>query len=97
MFLASLVCRPLSLSNLISLSLSLPLSPSLSLSLSPSLSLSLSYRSSHPQSVGDSAAGGVFKPHIDQSRPSAKDEEELQLQLALRMSKEQADEEEKLR
>ena len=66
------------------------------------LSLSLSnlifiLRASHPQSVSDSASGGVFKPHIDQSRPSAKDEEDLQLQLALRMSKEQADEEEKLR
>lgn len=66
---------------------------------SPFLSLSLSLsRTNHPQSVSDSAAtGGAFKPHIDQSRPSAKDEEELQLQLALRMSKEQAEEEEKLR
>ncbi|XP_019851408.1 PREDICTED: epsin-1-like isoform X1 [Amphimedon queenslandica] len=58
---------------------------------------SSSQRSNHPHSVSDSASGGVFKPHIDQSKPSAKDEEELQLQLALRMSKEQADEEEKLR
>ena len=38
-----------------------------------------------------------FEPHIAQSRPGAKDEEDLQLQLAIRMSKEAADSEEKLR
>lgn len=56
------------------------------------------YRSNHPLSVGDTASPTAsFQPHIDQSRPNAKDEEDLQLQLALRMSKEQADEEDKLR
>ena len=38
-----------------------------------------------------------FEPHVEQARPSANDEEEMQLQLALKMSKEQADEDEKLR
>lgn len=41
--------------------------------------------------------GVRFEPHITQSRPNAKDEEDLQLQLAIRMSKEAADSEEKLR
>ena len=40
--------------------------------------------------------GARFEPHINQSRPNAKDEEDLQLQMALRMSKEQADKEEEL-
>ena len=56
------------------------------------------YRSNHPLSVGDTTSPTAsFQPHIDQSRPSRKDEEDLQLQLALRMSKEQAEEEDKLR
>ena len=41
--------------------------------------------------------GSRFEPDINQSRPSAKDEEDLQLQLALRMSKEQADKDEELK
>lgn len=46
----------------------------------------------------DESSTGRFEPdHVAQARPSATDEEEMQLQLALRMSKEQAEEDEKLR
>ena len=51
---------------------------------------------SHATSSSESGTG-KFEPHMEQARPSATDEEEMQLQLALRMSKEQADEEDKLR
>ena len=56
--------------------------------MNPPLSLSLSRTD----------GGNVhFEPHMEQARPAANDEEEMQLQLALKMSKEQADEDEKLR
>ena len=50
----------------------------------------------------DSPTGGGsgsvrFEPHMDQSQPSRREEEDIQLQLALRMSKEQAEEEDKIR
>ena len=38
-----------------------------------------------------------FEPHVEEARLSANDEEELQLQPALKMSKEQVHEDEKLR
>lgn len=55
-----------------------------------------SERSADSPTTGSSSSVR-FEPHVDQSRPSRREEEDIQLQLALRMSKEQAEEEDKLR
>lgn len=45
----------------------------------------------------DGATGHRIEQNVEQARPGDTNEEELQLKLALQLSKQQADEEEKLK
>ncbi len=54
-------------------------------------------RTSSQQQSSTSPSNRFELDHVKQSQPAAKDQEDLQLQLALRMSKEEADKEEQLK
>lgn len=51
----------------------------------------------HPPRLSRDGATGHFEQDVEQARPTDTSEEEMQLKLALQLSKQQADEEERLK